>query len=51
MNAAAAVPPNTRAGYRNSDPLMVGWLIKQAVIKRGEPYLTFRSARCSIASG
>jgi CubicO group peptidase (beta-lactamase class C family) len=34
-------PPNTEGRYRNSDPLMVGWLIKQAVTKRGEEYLTF----------
>jgi CubicO group peptidase (beta-lactamase class C family) len=34
-------PPNTEGRYRNSDPLIVGWLIKQAVTKRGEEYLTF----------
>src|SRR4029079_1165208 len=34
-------PPNTEGRYRNSDPLMVGWLIKQAVTKRGEEYLTW----------
>jgi CubicO group peptidase (beta-lactamase class C family) len=34
-------PPNTEGRYRNSDPLIVGWLVKQAVTKRGEDYLTF----------
>jgi CubicO group peptidase (beta-lactamase class C family) len=34
-------PPNTEGRYRNSDPLMIGWLIKQAVLKRGEAYLTY----------
>jgi CubicO group peptidase (beta-lactamase class C family) len=34
-------PPNTQGRYRNSDPLIVGWLVKQAVTKRGEEYLTF----------
>jgi CubicO group peptidase (beta-lactamase class C family) len=34
-------PPNTEGRYRNSDPLMVGWLIKEAVRKRGEEYLTY----------
>ena len=34
-------PPNSEGRYRNSDPLIVGWLVKQAVTKRGEEYLTF----------
>jgi CubicO group peptidase (beta-lactamase class C family) len=34
-------PPNTEGRYRNSDPLIVGWLVKQAVTKRGEEYLTY----------
>ncbi|MBI3265168.1 MAG: serine hydrolase [Acidobacteria bacterium] len=34
-------PPNTEGRYRNSDPLTIGYLIKQAVTKRGEEYLTF----------
>jgi len=34
-------PPNTEGRYRNCDPLTIGWLIKQAVTKRGEEYLTF----------
>jgi CubicO group peptidase (beta-lactamase class C family) len=33
--------PNTEGRYRNSDPLIVGWLVKQAVTKRGEEYLTY----------
>ena len=33
--------PNTEGRYRNSDPLTIGWLIKVAVRKRGEEYLTF----------
>jgi CubicO group peptidase (beta-lactamase class C family) len=34
-------PPGTEGRYRNSDPLTIGWLIKQAVTKRGGQYLTF----------
>ncbi|HEV1285275.1 MAG TPA: serine hydrolase [Bryobacteraceae bacterium] len=34
-------PPNTEGRYRNCDPLTIGWLIKQAMTKRGEEYLTF----------
>lgn len=34
-------PPNTEGRYRNSDPLMIGWLIKDAVTRRGEEYLTY----------
>jgi CubicO group peptidase (beta-lactamase class C family) len=34
-------PPNTEGRYRNCDPLTIGWLVKQAVTKRGEDYLTF----------
>src|SRR3954467_9268765 len=33
--------PNTEGRYRNSDPLLVGYLVKQAVTKRGDDYLTF----------
>ena len=33
--------PNTDGRYRNSDPLTIGYLIKQAVTKRGEVYLTW----------
>ena len=41
MTRPQQFPPNTEGRYRNSDPLMVGWLIKQAVTKRGEEYLTY----------
>jgi CubicO group peptidase (beta-lactamase class C family) len=41
MTRPQQFPPNTEGRYRNSDPLMIGWLIKQAVEKRGEPYLTY----------
>jgi CubicO group peptidase (beta-lactamase class C family) len=41
MTRPQQFPPNTEGRYRNSDPLMVGWLIKQAVIKRGDEYLTY----------
>jgi CubicO group peptidase (beta-lactamase class C family) len=34
-------PPNTVGRYRNSDPLTLGYLIKQAVTRRGEEYLTW----------
>ena len=33
--------PNTVGRYRNSDPMTLGFLVRQAVEKRGEPYLTF----------
>jgi CubicO group peptidase (beta-lactamase class C family) len=32
---------NTEGRYRNSDPLTIGRLLKQAVTKRGENYLTW----------
>jgi CubicO group peptidase (beta-lactamase class C family) len=41
MRRPLQFPPGTEGRYRNSDPLMIGWLIKQAVTKRGEEYLTF----------
>jgi CubicO group peptidase (beta-lactamase class C family) len=34
-------PPNTYGRYRNVDPLTLGLLVKEAVTKRGEEYLTF----------
>ena len=34
-------PPGTEGRYRNCDPLTIGYLIKLAVQKRGEEYLTF----------
>jgi CubicO group peptidase (beta-lactamase class C family) len=33
--------PGSEGRYRNSDPLTIGWLIKQAVEKRGGEYLTW----------
>jgi CubicO group peptidase (beta-lactamase class C family) len=33
--------PNTRGIYRNCDPLTIGYLIKLAVSRRGEPFLTW----------
>jgi CubicO group peptidase (beta-lactamase class C family) len=41
INRPLQFPPNTEGRYRNSDPLTIGYLIKQAVTKRGEPYLTW----------
>ena len=41
MTRPLQFPPNTEGRYRNSDPLIVGWLVKQAVTKRGEEYLTY----------
>ena len=34
-------PPNTVARYRNSDPLVINYLIKKAVIARGQEYLSY----------
>jgi CubicO group peptidase (beta-lactamase class C family) len=34
-------PPNTVGRYRNSDPLVLGQLIKQAALARGEEYLSW----------
>ena len=33
--------PNTVGRYRNSDPMTLGFLVRQAVEKRGEVYLTY----------
>jgi CubicO group peptidase (beta-lactamase class C family) len=41
VNRPLQFPPNTEGRYRNSDPLTIGYLIKQAVTKRGEAYLTW----------
>jgi CubicO group peptidase (beta-lactamase class C family) len=41
VNRPLQFPPNTEGRYRNCDPLTIGLLIKQAVTKRGEDYLTF----------
>ena len=34
-------PPATVGRYRNTDPVLISYLIRLAVEKRGEPYLTF----------
>jgi CubicO group peptidase (beta-lactamase class C family) len=34
-------PPGTVGRYRNTDPVLVNYLIRLAVEKRGEPYLSF----------
>jgi CubicO group peptidase (beta-lactamase class C family) len=34
-------PPNTDGRYRNSDPLLIAYLVRKALEKRGEEYLTF----------
>ena len=34
-------PPNTKGRYRNVDPLTLGYLVREAVRRRGEDYLTY----------
>ncbi|MGH9319140.1 MAG: serine hydrolase domain-containing protein [Vicinamibacteria bacterium] len=34
-------PPNTVGRYRNSDPVLINYLVRLAVEKRGEEYLSF----------
>src|SRR5207237_8511271 len=34
-------PPNSVGRYRNSDPVLISYLIRLAVEKRGEDYLSF----------
>ncbi len=34
-------PPNTVGRYRNSDPLVVSYLVKKAALARGEEYLSY----------
>jgi CubicO group peptidase (beta-lactamase class C family) len=41
VNKPLQFPVNTEGRYRNCDPLTVGYLVKQAVTKRGEEYLTW----------
>jgi len=41
INRPSEYPPNTDGRYRNCDPLTIGYLIKQAVTKRGENYLAW----------
>jgi CubicO group peptidase (beta-lactamase class C family) len=41
VNQPLQFPVNTEGRYRNCDPLTIGYLIKQAVTRRGEEYLTY----------
>lgn len=41
MNKPMQFAVNSEGRYRNSDPLTIGYLVKQAVEKRGEEYLTW----------
>jgi CubicO group peptidase (beta-lactamase class C family) len=41
VNVPLQFPVNSQGRYRNSDPLTIGRVIKQAVAKRGEEYLTW----------
>jgi CubicO group peptidase (beta-lactamase class C family) len=41
INKPLQFPVNTEGRYRNCDPLTIGYLIKEAVKKRGEEYLTY----------
>jgi CubicO group peptidase (beta-lactamase class C family) len=41
VNRPLQFPPNTEGRYRNCDPLTIGYLVKLAVQKRGEEYLTW----------
>ena len=41
VNRPAEFPPNTVGRYRNSDPLLIGYLVKKIVEAKGEDYLTF----------
>jgi CubicO group peptidase (beta-lactamase class C family) len=41
VNVPLQFPVNTEGRYRNCDPLTIGRLIKQAVTKRGDEYLTW----------
>jgi CubicO group peptidase (beta-lactamase class C family) len=41
VNQPQELTPNTQFRYRNSDPLTLGRIVKEAVEARGENYLTF----------
>jgi len=41
VNQPQEIAPNTQYRYRNSDPLTLGRIVKEAVQARGENYLTF----------
>ena len=38
-------PPDTVGRYRNTDPVLINYLVRLAVEKRGEEYLSFPAAR------
>ena len=41
VNQPQEIAPNTQYRYRNSDPLTLGRIVKEAVEAKGETYLTF----------
>ncbi|MCI0390456.1 MAG: beta-lactamase family protein [Acidobacteria bacterium] len=41
VNQSLEIPPNTQRRYRNSDPLVLGKIIREMVEARGGNYLTF----------
>jgi CubicO group peptidase (beta-lactamase class C family) len=41
VNQPQEIAPNTQFRYRNSDPLTLGRIVKEAVESRGDNYLTF----------
>lgn len=41
VNQPLEIPPNTQWRYRNSDPLILGRIVREMVEARGENYLTF----------
>ena len=41
LNQPAGLQPGTQWRYRNSDPLTLGWIIKETVEAAGEEYLRF----------
>ena len=41
VNKPAELPPNTVGRYRNCDPLLIGYILKQRLEDRGESYLEF----------
>jgi CubicO group peptidase (beta-lactamase class C family) len=45
MNKPLQFAVNTVGRYRNCDPLTIGYLVKQAVTRRGEQYLTWPQRR------
>lgn len=41
MDRPLQFPPGTEGRYRNSDPLVLGYIVRETVRARGEEYLTF----------